>query len=134
MSTGPRVLFQPQVCGPVHYLSLSTWRTVGLYQAALLQGWKLCEEFCTLRRLLDFHMGRRGERKYVQVLGLPEAFSQQEEAEAVKGSHRMGAISFDAVKHLVLCWQPHLDMELYPYLPGSGSTPPLPGTTRGRFR
>ena len=70
-----------------------------------------------MRLLLDFHMGRRGERKYVQVLGLPEAFTQQKEAEVVKGSHRMGAISFDAVKHPVLCGQPHLNLELYPYLP-----------------
>ena len=33
----------------------------------------------------------------------------------------MGAISFDAVKHLVLCRidgrPPKLDLELYPYLP-----------------
>ena len=34
---------------------------------------------------------------------------------------RLGAVSFDAVKHLVLCRidgrPPRLDLELYPYLP-----------------
>ena len=34
---------------------------------------------------------------------------------------RLGAISFDAVKHLLLCRlegrPPRLDLELYPYLP-----------------
>ena len=40
---------------------------------------------------------------------------------AVKDAIRLGAISFDAVKHLVLCRlegrPPRLDLELYPYLP-----------------
>ena len=41
--------------------------------------------------------------------------------EAVRDALRLGAISFDAVKHLVLCrieGRPQrLDLELYPYLP-----------------
>ena len=40
---------------------------------------------------------------------------------AVREAIKLGAISFDAVKHLVLCWlegrPPRLDLELYPYLP-----------------
>ena len=40
---------------------------------------------------------------------------------ALKDAIRLGAISFDAVKHLVLCRlegrSPRLDLELYPYLP-----------------
>ena len=40
---------------------------------------------------------------------------------AVKDAIRLGAISFDAVKHLVLCRlegrPPRLELELYPYLP-----------------
>ena len=71
-------------------------------QAAPLQGWALPEEFGTLRRLL-------------------ETFSQQEVAAAAKDALRLGAISFDAVKHLVLGRlegrPPRLDLELYPYLP-----------------
>ena len=38
-----------------------------------------------------------------QVLRLLETFSRQEVAAAVKDATRLGAISFDAVKHLVLC-------------------------------
>ena len=48
-------------------------------------------------------MGRRGKREYVQVLRLLETFSQQEVAATAKDAIRLGAISFDAVKHLVLC-------------------------------
>ena len=39
----------------------------------------------------------------------------------MKDALRLGAISFDAVKHLALCWlegrPPRLDLELYPFLP-----------------
>ena len=66
-------------------------------------------------------MGRRGKREYVQVLRLLETFSQQEVHSALKDALRLGALSFDAVKHLVLCRlegrPPRLDLELYPYLP-----------------
>ena len=92
-----------------------------LDQAAPLQGRALPEEFGTLRRLLESRMGRRGKREYVQVLRLLETFSQQEVHAAVKDALRLGAISFDAVKHLLLCRlegrPPRLDLELYPYLP-----------------
>ena len=86
-----------------------------------LQGWELPEEFGALRRLLESRMGRRGKREYVQVLRLLETFSQQEVAGAVKDALRLGALSFDAVKHLMLCRlegrPPRLDPDLYPYLP-----------------
>ena len=66
-------------------------------------------------------MGRRGKREYVQVLRLLETFSQQAVAVAVRDAIKLGALSFDAVKHLVLCRlegrPPRLDLELYPYLP-----------------
>ena len=65
--------------------------------------------------------GRRGKREFVQVLRLLETFSQQEVHSALKDALRLGALSFDAVKHLVLCRlegrPPRLDLELYPYLP-----------------
>ena len=92
-----------------------------LYQAAPLQDWGLPEEFSTLRRLLESRMGRRGKREYVQVLRLLETFSRQEVHTAVRDAIRLGALSFDAVKHLLLCRlegrPPRLDLELYPYLP-----------------
>ena len=66
-------------------------------------------------------MGRRGKREYVQVLRLLETFSRQEVHSAIKEAIRLGAISLDVVKHLVLCRlegrPPRLDLELYPYLP-----------------
>ena len=109
------------VFDPIHYLPLLERKTGALDQAAPLQGWELPEEFGTLRRLLESRMGRRGKREYVQVLRLLETFSQQEVAAAVRDALRLGAVSFDAVKHLVLCRlegrPPRLDLELYPYLP-----------------
>ena len=109
------------VFDPIHYLPLLERKTGALDQAAPLQGWELPEEFSTLRRLLESRMGRRGKREYVQVIRLLETFSQQEVAVATRDAIRLGALSFDAVKHLVLCRlegrPPRLDLELYPYLP-----------------
>ena len=109
------------VYDPIHYLPLSERKPGALDQAAPLQGWELPDEFGTLRRLLESRMGRRGKREYVQVLRLLETFTQQEVQAAVKDAIRLGAISFDAVKHLVLCRlegrPPRLDLELYPCLP-----------------
>ena len=84
-------------------------------------GWELPEEFGVLRRLLESRMGKRGKREFVQVLRLMENFQPEEVHDAVRDAIRLGAVSFDAVKHLVLCRiegrPPSLDMELYPYLP-----------------
>ena len=109
------------VYDPIHYLPLLEQKTGALDQAAPLQGWELPEEFAALRRLLEARMGRRGKREYVQVLRLLETLSQREVHTAVRDALRLGALSFDAVKHLVLCRlegrPPRLDLELYPYLP-----------------
>ena len=106
---------------PIHYLPLLEQKIGALDQAAPLQEWELPDEFETLRRLLESRMGRRGKREYVQVLRLLETFSQEEVHVAVRDALRLRAISFDAVKHLVLCRlegrPPHLDLQLYPYLP-----------------
>ena len=84
------------------------------------------EEFAVLRRLLESRMGKGGKREFVQVLRLMENFRKQEVHSAVRDAIRLGAVSFDAVKHLVLCWiegrPPRLDMELYPYLPKANVT------------
>ena len=112
------------VFDPSHYLPLLEQQTAALDQAAPLQGWQLPEEFATLRRLLESKMGRRGKREFVQVLRLLENFSHQEVHHAVQDALRLGAISFDAVKHLLLCHlegrPPRLDLDLYPYLPRVG--------------
>ena len=109
------------VYDPIHYLPLLEQKIGALDQAAPLQGWDLPEEFGTLRRVLESRMGRRGKREFVQVLRLLEIFSIGEVHSAIKDALRLGAISFDAVKHLVMCrleGRPsRLDLELYPYLP-----------------
>ena len=109
------------VYDPIHYLPLLEQKTGALDQAAPMQGWDLPEEFATLRRLLESRMGPRGKREFVQVLRLLENFSLEEVQSAARDALRLGPLSFDAVKHLVLCWlegrPPRLDLELYPYLP-----------------
>ena len=56
-----------------------------------------------------------------QAVSLRRRRDLQEVHSALKDALRLGALSFDAVKHLVLCRlegrPPRLDMELYPYLP-----------------
>ena len=109
------------VFDPFHYLPLLEQKTAALDQAAPLVGWELPDEFDTLRRLLESRMGRRGKKEFVQVLRLMETFSADEVHQAVRYVIRLGAIGFDAVKHLMLCnieGRPtRLDLELYPYLP-----------------
>ena len=109
------------VFDPVHYLPLLERKTGALDQAAPLAGWELPEEYGVLRRLLESRMGRRGKREYVQVLRLMEHFRSDEVHESVRDAMRLGAISFDAIKHLVLCrieGRPQrLDLEMYPHLP-----------------
>ena len=109
------------VFDPLHYLPLLEQKTAALDQAAPLVGWDLPDEFGALRRLMESRMGRRGKREFVQVLRLMETFTVDEVNSAVIDAIRLGAISFDAVKHLVLCnieGRPsRLDLDLYPYLP-----------------
>jgi transposase len=106
---------------PLHYLALLEQKTGALDQAAALQGWDLPEAFATLRRLLEARMGKAGKREYVQVLRLLETFRRDDVHAAVREALRLGAIGYDAVKHLVLCRierrPPKLDLTIYPYLP-----------------
>ena len=109
------------VFDPLHYLALLERKVGALDQAAPLRGWELPEAFATLRRLLETRMGVAGKREYVQVLRLLEVFPPEEVHAAVREALRLGAIGFDAVKHLVLCRierrPPRLDLQAYPYLP-----------------
>lgn len=106
---------------PLHYLPLLEQKIGALDQAAPLVGWQLPEAFATLRRLMEARMGKAGKREYVQVLRLLESFEIDEVHAGVRQALRLGAIGFDAVKHLVLCRierrPPRLDLEVYPYLP-----------------
>lgn len=109
------------IFNPLHYLSLLEMKVGALDQAAPLQGWELPEEFSTMHHLLEGRMGKKGKREYVQVLRLLEIFKMEEVSHAIRDAIRLRAISFDAVKHLVLCHveqrPPRLDLECYPYLP-----------------
>ena len=106
---------------PIHYLPLLEKKIGALDQAAPLVGWELPEAFPTLRRLLEARMGKAGKREYVQVLRLLETFDLRDLHGAVRDALHLGAISYDAVKHLVLCRierrPPKLDLDVYPYLP-----------------
>jgi hypothetical protein len=109
------------VFDPLHYLALIEQKTRALDQAAPLAGWQLPECFTTLRQLLEARLKKHGSREYVQVLRLMETFTLAEVTHAVEDALHLGTISFDAVKHLLLCRierrPPRLDMENYPHLP-----------------
>jgi transposase len=112
---------EDMVFDPVHYLPLLEKKIRALDQAAPLAEWDLPEEFQILRRLMEARMIKAGRREYVQVLRLLEAFAMEDLHVAVKNALRIGAVGFDAIKHLVLCQvdkrPPKLDLEVYPYLP-----------------
>jgi transposase len=112
---------EDMIFDPVHYLPLLEKKIGALDQAAPLAEWDLPPEFQTLRRLMEARMIKAGRREYVQVLRLLEAFDLDDLHVAVKSALRMGAVGFDAIKHLVLCQvekrPPRLDLDVYPYLP-----------------
>lgn len=128
------------VFNPLHYLPLLEQKVGALDQAAPLQGWDLPPEFATLRRLLEARLSQKnrcaaGKREFVQVLRLIEAFPTATVHAAVKEALRLGAISADAVRHLVLArieGRPaRLDTGRYPHLPVAnvGKTRPADYTT-----
>jgi hypothetical protein len=106
---------------PVHYLPLIERKIMSFDQAAPLQGWELPEAFTTLQRLLEARQGKAGKREYVQVLRLLERFEKDVLHLAIKDALQMRAVSFDAIKHLLLCRiekrPPRLDLDVYPFLP-----------------
>ena len=109
------------VFDPLHYLALLEQKTRALDQAAPLAGWRLPECFQQLRRLLEGRLSKHGSREYVQVLRLMETFALAEVTHAIEDALLLGTISFDAVRHLLLCRierrPPRLDMDNYPHLP-----------------
>jgi hypothetical protein len=109
------------VFDPLHYLALLEQKTRALDQAAPLAGWQLPACYLQLRRLLEARLKKHGSREYVQVLRLLETFDLSELTLAIEDALRLGTISFDAVRHLLLCRieqrPPRLDMENYPHLP-----------------
>jgi hypothetical protein len=129
IACGSEVIVRPErsyereavVFDPLHYLALLEQKTRALDQAAPLAGWQLPECFAQLRRLLEARLKKHGSREYVQVLRLMETFALAEVTRAIEDALKLGTISFDAVRHLLLCRierrPPRLDMENYPHLP-----------------
>ena len=111
------------VYNPLHYLALLEHKSKALDQAAPLDGWRLAECIHRLRRLMEARMGNAGRREFIQVLRLMEDFHQHEVEQAVAQALRLGAISFDAVKMLLLAKLENrparLDLTFYPYLPAA---------------
>src|SRR3984957_4872784 len=109
------------VFDPLHYLALLEQKTRALDQAAPLAGWQLPASYLQLRRVLEARLKKHGSREYVQVLRLLETFDLSELTLAIEDALRLCTISFDAVRHLLLCRierrPPRLDMENYPHLP-----------------
>jgi transposase len=118
------------VYNPLHYLALLEHKSRALDQAAPLDGWRLAECIHRLRRLMEARMGNPGRREFIQVLRLMENFHQHQVEQAVGEALRLGAISFDAVKMLLLARLENrparLDLTFYPYLPAAtvGATDP----------
>ena len=107
------------VFDPLHYLLEHKSRA--LEQAAPLASWRLPDCFLHLRRLLEARLKKHGRREYIQVLRLLETFAIDEVSGAIEDALRMNTISFDAVRHLMLCRierrPPRLDLQNWPHLP-----------------
>jgi len=110
----------PVVCS-IHRMLTIERKVNALDQAAPLADWILPPIFLTLRHLLEGRMGKAGKREYVQVLRLLENFPLPDVDAAIQQAVQLGAIGFDAVKHVLLCRiekkPPRLNLEIYPYLP-----------------
>ena len=118
------------IYNPLHYLALLEQKTKALDQAAPLDNWRLADCVHRLRRLMEARMGAAGRREFIQVLRLMENFHQHQVEQAVSEALRLSAISFDAVKMLLLARLENrparLDLTFYPYLPAAtvGTTDP----------
>ncbi len=106
---------------PLHYPALLEHKSRALDQAAPLAGWQLPDCFAHLRRLLEARLNKHAAREYIQVLRLLETFPLAEVTAAVEHALLLNTISFDAVRHLLLCRierrPPRLDMANWPHLP-----------------
>jgi len=72
--------------------------------AAPLHGWSLPEDLMEPRPQMEARLGKHGRREFVQVLA--------------REALRIPAISFDAVKHLLLC-AIECRVPNYPHLPAA---------------
>lgn len=106
---------------PIHYLPLLERKPRAIDQAEPLKGWLLDDIFFKLKDQFEYRLGYKGKREYIQVLRLMETFKMEEVVIAIEEAMRLGCISYDAIKMLVVCLiekrPPRLDIESYPFLP-----------------
>src|SRR3712207_3019658 len=106
---------------PRHYLELLEQKPGALDQAAPLQSWSLPGSFPGIRRLPQASVGDRAKKEFIQILRLLEPFEEAAVDAAVTQAMQLGAVSFDAVKQLVLARSERrparLGLGRYPYLP-----------------
>lgn len=112
---------QEVIYEPRHYLKALERKPGALDQAAPLSGWELPKELQELRRQLEGRFGNRGRIEFIQVLRLLETFEMDLVRIAAGKALDHRAVSFDAVKHLLLCAiekrPARLDLSRYPFLP-----------------
>lgn len=110
-----------EIFNPIHYLPLLERKPGAFDQAAPLVGWDLPEAFLTLRRLLEARLGKAGRREYIQTLLLIDTFTLEQVNRGVLEALRLSAISYDAIKHLIVAKLERrvvkLDLDDYPHLP-----------------
>jgi hypothetical protein len=129
ISCGVEIIARHQRCygygetifNPLHYLPLLEWKVGALDQAAPLANWGLPASFQKLKSVLEKQEGKAGKRDYVRVLRLLENFRLEELEKAVSEALHLGAVRYEAIKHLVLCQvdqrPPQLSLIDYPHLP-----------------
>ena len=107
---------------PRHYLALLERKTGAFDQAAPRVGWGTAGGVSPAAAPLRGAAGQAGHAASTcRCLRLLEDFRLDDVRAAVQDAVRLGAIGFDAVKHLVRCRldhrPPHLDLAQYPHLP-----------------
>ena len=108
---------------PIHYLPLLEQKIGARSGRAAGRMGTGPDAFPTLRRLLEARMGNlpASENTSRSCGFWIDRFDLEALHGAVKDALRLGAIGYDAVKHLVLCRierrPPKLDLDVYPYLP-----------------
>ena len=88
---------------PLHYLPLLERKVGAFEQAAPLKGWSLPTVFERLKKLLYKREGKAGIREYIKILRLLSVYEMSHVAGGIHQGIQMGVLSYDGIKHLVLC-------------------------------
>lgn len=106
---------------PLHYLPLLERKVRAFDQAAPLKDWSLPDVFAKLEKILVERDGKKGKRAYVSVLRLLESYSLEEVSQGIEEALSLGAVSHEAIKHLILARlekrPPSLNLLAFPHIP-----------------